>query len=185
MAMALRIELHVRVAGPADAEAVVVLNRDVQALHAALEPALFKPPGPSTMSVEDAIAILALPQNLVLLAEVDGTPVGYAYAELRRRGETPFAYAYDEMYLHHLSVAPSWRRRGVGQALLAAVSERASVTGIGRVALDVWSANTAARAFFESQGFAPYNERMARGGWQTSKRAVLSDDPPRSDTNST
>jgi hypothetical protein len=64
------------------------------------------------MRVDDASAILASPQNVVFLAEGDGTPVGYAYAERRRRGETPFTYAYDEMYLHHLSVAPPRRMYG-------------------------------------------------------------------------
>ena len=160
-------EVQVRIAEPNDALAIAGLNRDVQAVHAALEPTLFKPPGLGTFGAEDAAAILASPHNIVFLAVIEEMPIGYAYAEIRRRAENAYAYAYDEVYLHHLSVTEACRRQGVGRALLAAVWARANALGIGRLALDVWSANTAAREFFRSQGFAPYNERMARGGWKT------------------
>ena len=63
---------------------------------------------------------------------------------------------YDEVYLHHISVIPTYRRRGVGTALLSAVVEAGTVLGISRVALDVWRVNAPARAVFKAHGFAPY-----------------------------
>jgi GNAT superfamily N-acetyltransferase len=159
--------VRVRRAGAADAQTLASLNREVQALHARLEPALFKPPGPGTLGTEEASAILAGAPHVVFLAEAGGQPVGYAYAEVRRRGETSYAYAYDEVYLHHLSVAAAWHRRGIGRALLTAVAEEGRRLGIARLALDVWTVNASARAFFRALGFSPYNERLARGGRDT------------------
>jgi ribosomal protein S18 acetylase RimI-like enzyme len=44
--------------------------------------------------------------------------------------ETPFSYADDLVYLHHISVRPSYRRQGVGRALMDAVRSAASERGI-------------------------------------------------------
>ena len=143
-----------------DAAILGALNADVQAVHAAALPWLFKPPGPDTFSPGEVKRLLAEPENLVFIAEVDGTAAGYAYAEIQERPETPFVHAYVMVYLHHLSVRPAHRRHGVGSALIGAVRTAAAEAGIALVALDVWTFNDAARAFFRRHGFAAYHERM-------------------------
>lgn len=153
--------VHVRRACADDAELLVTLNGHVQAVHAALLPALFKPAGHSTLTPSDVHALLAMPETLALVASIDDQPAGYAYAEVRRRPENRYVYANDEVYLHHISVAPQARRQGVGTALLDAIRQAAAEHGIIRVALDVWTINDTARAFFRSHGFEPYNERLA------------------------
>ena len=150
----------VRLAVEADAAPLSSLNADVQALHAEALPWLFKPPGPETFTPADASALLAKPDNLVFLAEVGSDPAGYAYAEVVRRAETPLRYAYDEVHLHHISVRPAWRRRGVGEALIDAARQAASQRGIALLTLSAWSFNEGAWAFFRRQGFTTYNERM-------------------------
>ena len=74
--------------------------------------------------------------------------------------ETSLRHAYDMVHLHHISVRPEFRRRGVGAALLAAVRAAANEAGITLFTLDVWTFNTAARAFFARNGFTAYNERL-------------------------
>jgi GNAT superfamily N-acetyltransferase len=150
----------VRRAGPDDADVVSALNADVQAVHAAALPGSFKPPGPDTFPPAAAAALLAQPDNLVFIAEDAAAAVGYAYAEVCRLPETPFRYAYEMIYLHHMSVRPDHRRQGVGTALLGAVRSAGKDLRIDLLALDVWSFNARARAFFHRHGFAPYNERL-------------------------
>jgi diamine N-acetyltransferase len=96
----------------------------------------------------------------VFIAEVDSLPVGYAYAEVIHRPETSFSYAEDLVYLHHISVRSSYRKQGLGRALMDAVRSAASERGIAVLALDVWTFNEDARAFFRRHGFTPYNERL-------------------------
>jgi len=48
----------------------------------------------------------------------------------------------------------------MGQALMQAALKIAQDQGISILALDVWSFNTKARAFFAAQGFAVYNETL-------------------------
>jgi ribosomal protein S18 acetylase RimI-like enzyme len=150
----------VRRATAADAEAISALNADVQAVHAHALPWRFKQPGPGTFTPADAAALIAADNRLAFIAEVDGEPAGYAYAEVVRRPETSSHYAHEMVYLHHISVRPEHRRKGVGTALIEAVRAAGKEAGINLLALDVWSFNDAARAFFEGHGFRRYNERM-------------------------
>lgn len=159
-----QIPVTVRRATPADAAAVSRLNADVQAIHAAALPWLFKSPGPGTFPPETAAAVLERPTHLVYLALHDHEPVGYVYAELQEHAETALRYGYRVLYVHHIGVSPTHRQRGIGAALMNAVRGAAAEHGIGMVALDMWSFNEGARAFFRAQGFEAYNERMWRRG---------------------
>lgn len=150
----------IRKAVEQDAAALGALNADVQVIHATAMPWLFKAPGPQTFPPAAVKDVLAQPDNLVFIAEVDGTAAGYAYAQVVERPETPFMYAHDMIYLHHISVKPACRRHGVGSALIAAVRAAAAEIGIALIALDVWTFNEEARAFFRRHGFAAYNERL-------------------------
>ena len=152
--------IAVRRATAADADLVSVLNADVQAIHAAAFPQRFKSPGPETFPPPAAATLIARSGNLVFIAEADGEPVGYAYAEVIRRPETAFHHAHDLIYLHHISVTPNRRRRGVGAALLEAVRAAGQEMGIDLLTADVWSFNEDARAFFRRHGLTPYIERL-------------------------
>ena len=150
----------IRRASAADADLLSSLNTDVQAIHASALPWHFKPPGPDTFPPAAAAAVLAQPDNLVFIAEIDSLPAGYAYAEIVRRPESSFHYAYEMVHLHHISVSPTWRRQGCGRALLDAVRTAASKTGIDLMTLDVWTFNEEARAFFQRRGFTSWSERL-------------------------
>jgi diamine N-acetyltransferase len=152
--------ITVRRATTADAELVSSLNADVQALHAAALPWRFKPPGPDTFPPAAAEALLAKPTHVVLIAEIDGEPVGYVYAEIIHRPETPFHYAHAMVHLHHISVRPEFRRQGVGNTLLEAVRSVGKDQDITLMTAEVWAFNEDARAFFRRNGFSAYTERL-------------------------
>lgn len=152
--------IAVRRATAADADLVSALNADVQAIHAAAQPQRFKSPGANAFQPSAAAALIARSGNLVFIAEDDGEAAGYAYAEVVRRPETAFHHAYDSIYLHHISVKPTHRRRGVGVALLEAVRSAGQEAGIDLLTADVWSFNEDARAFFRRHGFTLYIERL-------------------------
>lgn len=148
----------VRRATSADAGLLSSLNAEVQAIHAAALPWWFKPPEPQSGSPAMA-GLAANPGNLVFVAEIDAAPAGYVYASVVRHAETPWRWAYEMIYLHQIGVRAA-HRRGVGAALVAAVRAEAASRNVALLGLDVWSFNADARAFFQSQGFAPYNERL-------------------------
>jgi len=154
------MKVIVRQATEADAGSISSLNTDVQAAHASAVPWLFKPAGPDTFPPDVVALLMDEPGNLVFIAEVESVPAGYVYAEIIDRPETSFNYAYQMIYIHHISVRSALRRQGVGRALLEAVQAEASKRDIQMISLDVWTFNDGARAFFSRSGFTAHSERL-------------------------
>ena len=93
-------------------------------------------------------AALENPGAAVLLAEEDGAVLGYAV----------LSAMLDEGNLDNIAVAPEYRRRGVADALLGAL------TGFGReclalLTLEVRASNAPAIALNEKHGFRPVGRR--------------------------
>ena len=61
--------------------------------------------------------------------------------------------AFDAYYILSLSIAPDFRQRGLGTALLGEIEMQAQEEGCRSICLDVTYKNTAARALFERLGY--------------------------------
>jgi ribosomal protein S18 acetylase RimI-like enzyme len=154
--------ISVRVASAADIDAIVRLNRDVQQLHAELEPSFFKSDFDNEEVAAFFAAKLALSENHIRLADGGDGPNGYVWFEVQERPETPLTLARKRICIHHLSVQPRARRHGIASALLRQVEAEALIGGITSIALDTWAANGSARSFFEARGFTPFNLSLGK-----------------------
>jgi ribosomal protein S18 acetylase RimI-like enzyme len=146
----------VRPATEGDAALLLGLNREVQALHAAAEPGRFKPVVTDTAPF---VAMVNTPEAQTYIADVAGTPAGYVHIVVQRRPENPFTYAATIVHIDQIAVCSTYRRHGVGTALLDRAKALAAELATDRVTLDVWSFNTVAQTFFARQGFTTYTER--------------------------
>lgn len=149
--------IDIRPAEVADADLISVLNREVQSKHAAALPWLFKN---TDLAREAAEALLRSDRNLVLIASVGGDPAGYIYAEFRAFRESPLTFPYEALHIHHISVAKTLRRTGIGRALMEHLIDTAKERNVHRLTADFWAFNEEARAFFEGFGLCPYLVRM-------------------------
>lgn len=86
----------------------------------------------------------------LLLADLDGMPVGYAMISRDRDGNAQLWTIY---------VLPSEQRRGAGTALWEAALEHARNLGLPRIVLWVLEENQPARAFYERQGAVLTDQR--------------------------
>lgn len=127
--------MRLRLAGPDDAEALA-------AVHALA----FDAP----WSAKDIAALLAGPGVTAWLVETD-TPVGMSLVRI----------VAGEAEVLTLGVAPVARRRGVGDALVAAAVVAATAGGAGTLFLEVAADNAAAQALYAKAGFAPAGRRAA------------------------
>jgi ribosomal protein S18 acetylase RimI-like enzyme len=151
----------IREAGTSDLDALVELNLHVQRLHVEEEPERFVEPS------RDAVAAwlserLAEEGWRALVAESDGRCAGYVLFELIDRPAGIFTAAMRALYIHQIGVDPGVRRRGIGRALLEAVEREAAELGVQQVALDTWSFNASAQAFFTGCGYEIFNVRLRR-----------------------
>jgi GNAT superfamily N-acetyltransferase len=87
--------------------------------------------------------------QFVLVAESDTTLCGYAYASFEWRAE----FCGETMDIVALFVAPQWRSKGVGHALVASLIENARQRGIRRISAEVHPGNSAIERTLESSGF--------------------------------
>jgi ribosomal protein S18 acetylase RimI-like enzyme len=90
------------------------------------------------------------PKALLLVAEDDGRPVGMLLAELARADDGAGAVVPGLLHLSMLFVHPAAQRRGVGTALLRALTDR-----YPRVQVWTGADNDAALALFAAAGFRP------------------------------
>ncbi|TDQ41153.1 GNAT family N-acetyltransferase [Aureibacillus halotolerans] len=135
-----------------DIHLLAQLNEEVHSMHAAMYPERFKPY--SYEAVFEAYkAKLDEPSNIFLLAEDEGQAVGYAWVELKNTQENPFKYETSTLYVHHFCISSKRRQKGYGKALLQAVEDLAREHDMTSVELDYWLLNTAAKAFYQKQGF--------------------------------
>ncbi len=94
------------------------------------------------------------PAAEVLLAEVDGQPVGFALffpTFSTFRGQPG-------LYLEDIFVRPEHRGRGIGKALLAAIAALAVGRGCGRLEWSVLDWNEPSIGFYRSLGALPMEE---------------------------
>jgi ribosomal protein S18 acetylase RimI-like enzyme len=98
---------------------------------------------------------LVEPDAFVLIAELDGQPVGYALVHLRGPEET-WATGDRIGSLETLAVLPGERGRGIGTALFERMYKELQDLGVRQLAVGVISKNAAALRFYERQGLLPF-----------------------------
>jgi ribosomal protein S18 acetylase RimI-like enzyme len=94
-------------------DALARLNGQTQRLHATLYPRDFKTQVDEAELRSFLRAALARGGARWLVAEIEGSVVGYAWLEIQIRPETLFRFAKQRLFLHHLCVDGNHRRRGI------------------------------------------------------------------------
>ena len=138
----------IRPARPTDAETIANLIREL-AIYEKLED--------QAKATGDDLARHLFgdrPAAEVVIAEVEGEPVGFAlffgtFSTFRGR---------PGIYLEDLFVRPEHRGRGIGKALIATVAKLAVERGCGRLEWSVLDWNAPSIEFYRAQGAIPMDE---------------------------
>ena len=154
------VALVVRTAAPDDADAIAALANEVQALHAAAHPALFKPAGPEVFPPGRIRALMAEEGQQFWVATMADAVVGYAYGFAQPVHDSPWHHIRSVFSIEQVGVAAPWRGHGIGSRLLAEVRAFAVARGVEELRLSVWTFNVEARGMYARHGFTTYQERM-------------------------
>jgi ribosomal protein S18 acetylase RimI-like enzyme len=104
-------------------------------------------PGPVALYVKG----WGRPGDTALIAVEDGFPVGAAWYRLFRRDRPGYGFVDEETPELAIAVVPSRRGRGIGDALLKALSERAAADGYRSLSLAVERDNDELVDYYESR----------------------------------
>lgn len=101
----------------------------------------------------------------MLIAEVDGEPVGFAagiICTLMSQGD--LSTHIEERYgrVTELYVQPASRRQGIAQRLLAQLDRHFARAGCAAVRIEVFAPNPGARRFYERLGYRERNVELIR-----------------------
>ncbi len=123
--------------------------RDIAVVDALMQTA-FDPRFGEAWTRSQCLGVMAMPGIRLTLAMVDDEPAGFAMTRS----------VADEAELLLLGVAPDFRRRGVGTALLRSVEADCVASGVAMLHLEVRAGNEAVR-LYTGNGFAKVGERRA------------------------
>jgi GNAT superfamily N-acetyltransferase len=136
-------------------------RQDVRFLRDMLHHAYFwreRSPGEEPGPVSRYVKGWGRPGDTALIALDDGFPVGAAWYRLFRRDDPGYGFVDESTPELAVAVVPSRRGRGIGEALLEALVERARTDGHRALSLSVPSEDGALVKFYEKHGFVRVHE---------------------------
>lgn len=98
----------------------------------------------------------------VLVAEVDGSIVGFVTVWRRYRSSEPNDDPREHGFVSDLVVRATHRGRGIGRDLLRAAESRARAAGARSLRLSVKAGNASARALYAAEGFEDSEIHLAK-----------------------
>ena len=151
--------VSVRLARETELEQVNSLRRQVNDLHVAGKPEVFKPG--FCAELQDYIHVIwNNPEEKIVVAELDGKIVGYAVLNHIIRPENPYMFERDFLDVDEFGVDEGCRRQGIAGAMIRFIRNFAKESGFRRIELNMWEFNRTALAFYESAGFLTYRRYM-------------------------
>lgn len=151
--------MSVRFAKEEELERINVLRRQVNDLHVAGKPEIFKPGFPDELRAY-VRSIWNDPDKAIVVAEREGEICGFAVLHHIVRPETPFMFVRDYLDIDEFGVDEAHRREGVATEMIAFIRAYAKVNGFSRIELNMWEFNREALAFYEAVGFSTYRRYM-------------------------
>ena len=151
--------MAVRFAKESELDRVNALRKQVNDLHGAGRPDIFKP-GFSKELQDHIRTIWNDPRQRIVVDERDGVLCGFAVLNHITRPENPFMRVRDYLDIDEFCVDETYRRTGVGTELIDFVRTYAKESGFDRIELNMWEFNRDALLFYESVGFQTYRRYM-------------------------
>ncbi|MBW2731556.1 MAG: GNAT family N-acetyltransferase [Deltaproteobacteria bacterium] len=154
-----RGELTIHAGRGQDLSALGALWAELDARHAAHQPAFFQTAPPREVELRD---MLKDPHALLLVALKGQEVVGGVSAGIFDTPNDPGMVRCRRLYVDRLVVAAEHRGQGVGRALMDSVEERGRSRGAEQLVLTVWAGNEEALRFYQREGLVEVGRLLAR-----------------------
>ncbi len=145
----------IRAAGERDIPDLLRLLTQVNMVHHAGRPDLFKGPATKYGAFELKALLSDARSPVFVCAEEGGAVLGYAFCALKQVKNSALLTDILTLYVDDLCVDENCRGQGIGKALYRHVLSFAKAAGCYNVTLNVWAFNESAIRFYESCGMRP------------------------------
>ncbi len=154
--------IQVRRAIPDDLDALILLNGQIQKLHADLYPEEFSENKSPDKVKKFFQKLMNSEAQILFVAEYNNTVGGYMWGEIFKKRRTLFSTSKSYLYVQHICVDDTLKRNGIGAALFREMENLATNKGISDIKLDTWFLNEGAQSFFKTCGFEAYRINMKK-----------------------
>jgi GNAT superfamily N-acetyltransferase len=145
-----------------DGTGIAQISRDNGVYYAGLDPELFRRPDDDGLVelIENDSDWRVAPENLALVAEVDGIVAGYLEASVQEpletaRWQTQRDLGVRRLFINFVGTADAFKRRGVATALVEAAEAWGVSQGATVALCDTWIDSPVSVPFWESRmGYA-------------------------------
>ncbi len=151
--------IEVRLARENELDRVNELRMQVNALHVAGKPDVFKP-GFHEELRNYVHTIWDDPEQSIVVAEKDGAICGFTVLHHINKPENPFMKERDFLDIDEFCVDEAFRRQGIASEMIAFIRAFAKEKGFHRIELNMWEFNQDALAFYEAAGFQTFRRYM-------------------------
>jgi ribosomal protein S18 acetylase RimI-like enzyme len=155
------MNVSIRPANMSDFDAVGRIFAQENRFHAELVPEIIQVLEP-IMDEKWFADLLAGPEQILLLGELNGEVVGLVCLSERSNPDDPIYVPRRTIYVEELAVDERHRGRGIGRQLMAAAEAWARERGVREIELDVWEENRGAIAFYDRLNYRAVRRRMQR-----------------------
>ena len=142
-----------------DIPAMIHLLQQVGQVHHEIRPDLFRA-GAQKYDEAALLRLLAIRDRPILIAESEGTAVGYCFCILQVTENDPVLCDRRVLYIDDLCVDEGVRGKGVAQTLYEGALALGKELGCDAVTLNVWCGNDRAMKFYEKSGLKPQKVGM-------------------------
>ncbi|MBQ8136358.1 MAG: GNAT family N-acetyltransferase, partial [Clostridia bacterium] len=151
--------MEIRFAKENELNQVNALRKQVNDLHVAGKPEVFKPG--FNQELRDYISVIWNdPQKEIVVCDLDGSICGFAILNHIIRPENPFMHERNFLDIDEFCVDEAHRRLGIGSAMIAFIRVYAKEKGFSRIELNMWEFNQGALLFYQEAGFETYRRYM-------------------------
>lgn len=151
--------MEIRFAKESELDRVNELRKQVNDVHVAGKPEVFKP-GFSQEMKDVIIDIWNDPQQEIVVAVSDGTICGMAILHHIFKEGNPVMFDRDFLDIDEFCVDENFRRQGVATAMLSFIKDFTREKGFKRLELNMWEFNEEALACYEAAGFKTFRRYM-------------------------
>ncbi|MBS6194109.1 MAG: GNAT family N-acetyltransferase [Clostridiales bacterium] len=152
----------VRFAEKADLDRVNELRKQVNEIHAAGRPDIFKPG--FGRELQDLVYAMWSDDNKnVIVAERNGVICGYACVVYVGRPEGRYTCQRKFYHIDEFGVDEKARRQGIATEMFTFIRKDAREKDFLKIELDMWEFNEGALKFYEAIGFRTYRRYMECG----------------------
>jgi GNAT superfamily N-acetyltransferase len=159
--MGVEVDLVVRLAVLADAEAIQRLVAELDAFHAQELPSEFRVPPEPRFGSGEVAAIISNDDAGLFVVEQGGEVVGMIYLEIEEASAS-HRVRDPSCWVSNVVVRRDAQRQGIGRLLMEAAEAWARSKGLARVKFQVWEFNASAIALYERLGYHTVQRQMCR-----------------------